>query len=254
MKEHSASQVTLIALIIAAIVVGMVVSAFMLSRFMLRIQRTTEKSIVVKGVAEKTIISDIAAFRCYVRVKNTNRADGYADLQKKILVLRKKLQELGFVYSMLEDASIESEEVCRAVTVRENNQNVTKSVFDHYLLTYSVRVRTSDVRLVEKNALKVYELASGKIDVNISNPEYYIKNPEQYKLELVDQASASAAQRAETAASKSKSRLGALIKARQGVIQITAPASNDTSDYGVYNTSSVEKVMRLVMTLEFALQ
>ncbi len=254
MKKHSAVQITSIMLIVAAIVAGMVVSAFMLSRFMLKIQQTTEKSIVVKGVAEKTVISDIAAFRCNVSVKNENRAAGYVDLQKKAALLRKKLQSLGFAESMLEDENIDCEEISRLITVRENNQNVSKSVFDHYRISYSVRVRTSNVRLVEKNALKIYELAAQKIDVSISNPEYYISNPEQYKLELVDQASASAAQRAETAAVKSKSRLGALIKARQGVIQITAPASNETSDYGIYNTSSVEKVMRMVMTLEFALQ
>ena len=53
MKQQSASRITLISLSIIAIVIGMVISAFMLSRFMLKVQTTTEKSITVKGVAEK---------------------------------------------------------------------------------------------------------------------------------------------------------------------------------------------------------
>ena len=42
------STVVLISFAIAAVTVGMICSAFMLSRFMLKIQRTTEKSITVK--------------------------------------------------------------------------------------------------------------------------------------------------------------------------------------------------------------
>ena len=102
--------------------------------------------------------------------------------------------------------------------------------------------------------LKIYELTARKQDVSVTDPQYYISNPEQYKLALVNEASASAAERARTAARQSGSELGPLMTARQGVIQITRPASNDTSDYGMYDTSSVQKVIRLVMTMEFALK
>ena len=110
------------------------------------------------------------------------------------------------------------------------------------------------MKLVAKNALKVYELAARKLNVEVTSPEYFISNPEQYKLVLVDQASASAAERARIAAAQSGSKLGPLMKARQGVIQITRPASSDSSDDGIYDTSSPTKVIRLVMTLEFELK
>ena len=142
----------------------------------------------------------------------------------------------------------------RTVKTIEKNRETSTQIFDHFLFRYSLRVRTGDARLVEKNLLKIYELSGRKMDISVSAPEYYISNPEQYKLELVDQASSAAAERARTAASRSGSKLGALMSARQGVIQITAPASNDTSDYGVYNTSSLQKVIRLVMTMEFELK
>ena len=116
-------------------------------------------------------------------------------------------------------------------------------------------VSFGDLALTEIEQLsKLYELTKDGIAISVTPVEYFISNPEQYKLELVDQASAAAAERARTAARQSGSRLGPLMTARQGVIQITSPASNETSDYGVYNTSSINKVMRLVMTLEFALK
>ena len=53
------STVVLISFAIAAVTIGMIFSAFMLSRFMLKIQRTTEKSITVKGVAENLSVENL---------------------------------------------------------------------------------------------------------------------------------------------------------------------------------------------------
>lgn len=244
----------LIAATIFAITIGMIVSAFLLSRFMLKIQHSSEKSIKVKGVAEKLITSDLAAFTCSVSIKAQNKAEGYSTLDRSAKLLESKLDSLGFTENMREDKSITCAEMFRTVKTIEKNRETSSQIFDHFQLTYSLRVRTGDARLVEKNLLKIYELSGRRMDISVSAPEYYISNPEQYKLELVDQASSAAAERARTAASRSGSKLGALISARQGVIQITAPASTDTSDYGVYNTSSLQKVIRLVMTMEFELK
>ena len=244
----------LIAATIFAITIGMIVSAFLLSRFMLKIQHSSEKSIKVKGVAEKLITSDLAAFTCSVSIKAQNKAEGYSTLDRSAKLLESKLDSLGFTENMREDKSITCAEMFRTVKTIEKNRETSSQIFDHFQLTYSLRVRTGDARLVEKNLLKIYELSGRRMDISVSAPEYYISNPEQYKLELVDQASSAAAERARTAASRSGSKLGALMSARQGVIQITAPASTDTSDYGVYNTSSLQKVIRLVMTMEFELK
>ena len=248
------STAVLISIAIAAVTIGMICSAFMLSRFMLKIQRTTEKSITVKGVAEKQVKSDIAAFTCSVSVKAKTQAEGYAALEKVSKVLCTKLDSLGFTAGMREDEDICCEESYRTITTKERGKETSERIFDHYILTYSVRVRTNQVDVVAKNVLKIYELTARKLDVSVSSPKYFIGNPEQFKLELVNAASASAAERARTAAHHSGSELGPLMTARQGVIQITRPASSETSDYGMYDTSSVEKVIRLVMTMEFELK
>ena len=248
------SAIILAAVTIIAITVGMTISAFLLSRFMLKIQHATERSIKVKGVAEKLITSDLAAFTCSVSIKAPTQAEGYATLEKAAKLLSHKLDQLGFTENMREDKDISCNTMTRTVKTIIKGKETINTYFDHYRLTYSLRVRTGNVHLVAKNIFKIYDLAAKKLEVTVSTPQYYISNPEQYKLELVDQATASAAERARTAAGKSGSKLGALMTARQGVIQITSPASNDTSDYGVYNTSSLQKVMRLVMTLEFELE
>ena len=253
MNKPLAAAAVIIAVI--ALTAGIVLSSFMLSRFMLKIQHSTEKSITVKGVAEKLITSDLAAFKCSITVKGMSREEGYANLARAQKTLLAKLDSLGFNAAMREDENISCDAHYRTVKTKDKyGKETSNSYFDHYELTYSVRIRTSNVKLVSANVLKIHELAYQKLNVSVDSPSYFINNPEQYKLELVNSASASAAQRARTAASHSGSALGPLMEARQGVIQITAPASNETSDYGVYDTRSVQKVIRLVMTMKFSLK
>lgn len=269
MKNHLGKFVITMFVILAA-TTGVVLSSYMLSRFMLRIQQTTEKTIKVKGVAEVNVRSDLAAFSCTLSVKAKTREEGLKLINSQKEVLQARLKELGFTEDMFEDETLNHFERYRTIRIKPTGKSnseyeelfgesvvgkeVTEEVFDHYVFRYFIRIRTVNAELVSKNILKLYSLVEQKINIDLSTPEYYISNPEQYKLQLVDEASVSATSRAEVVASKCGSKLGKLLVARQGVIQITRPASNETSDYGVYDTGSLDKVMRLVMTLEFELE
>ena len=253
-KPASSLKILTISVAIISIMIGMSVSSYMLSRFILKIQRTTEKSITVKGVAEKEVKSDIASVGVTVNVKHVNKVDGYKRLNDVKIILHNHLKNLGFKKEMLFDGSISCSPRYVTIKTKRNGVETEREEFDHYLLSYSVNIRTKDVDLVEKNIMRLHDLAMSDIDIYVSSPRYYITDLEQFKLELVNLASASAAERARTAAQNSGSSLGPLLTARQGVIQITAPASVDSSDDGVYDVSSVSKVIRLVMTMEFSLK
>ncbi len=70
---------------------------------------------------------------------------------------------------------------------------------------------------------------------------------------MLAQATRDARNRAETLATNSGSRLGALRSAQQGVFQITPEHSVEVSGYGENDTSSVKKVIRAVVTVEYGL-
>ena len=237
-----------------AVTAGIVGSSWFLSRFMLKIQHTTEKNITVKGVAERTVRADLGSFECSVWVKSKTIPEGYNALNEAAEAVRGKLKSLGFQDDELVDTNIHYQQLTRTERVQENNKIITREFFDGYRFTCRMRIRTGRVDQIAHHCLKLYELTKQQLNINVTQPEYYISQPEQYKLALVDAASASATQRARTVAEKCGSRLGELLTARQGVIQITRPASNDTSDYGVYDTTSIDKVMRLVVTLDFSLR
>ena len=161
---------------------------------------------------------------------------------------------MGVKPEWLENEFVNYSRITKTTRIKSGNIETVKEEFKHYLFERSYRIRSTDVNKIEEASLKLYSLVANGIDIYVSPAKYFITNPEQYKIELVDHATASAYQRANIVASKCGSKLGNLLNARQGVIQITPPASNETSDYGTYDTSTIKKVMRLVMTLDIALQ
>ena len=77
---------------------------------------------------------------------------------------------------------------------------------------------------------------------------------DQVKFQLMRESTKNGRKRAEILAESSGERLGKLVSAKQGVIQITKRNSSQTSSYGIYDTETIEKVVKLVVTLEFEIE
>lgn len=254
MKRPSSSflfTLTLCTLIAAAGVVG---AAWSLNRFMLKVQRTTENAVTVKGVATKEVRSDIGVFTCSIRCRAKSIAEGYKTINAMSAKLDTKLTELGFTAAEIEDRSINYSQYNKTIRTRENGRETTREEFSHFGFNYYCRIRSAKVELIEAASLKLYALAAEGWEITVGTPEYFIGNPELYKLELVDAASRAACQRAAGVAESCGSHLGALLTARQGVIQITRPGDGSSSDGGYYDTRSINKVIRMVVTMTFALR
>lgn len=85
----------------------------------------------------------------------------------------------------------------------------------------------------------------------MDGPDYFVSDLESIKFRLVEEATKNGKSRAELMASSSGQSLGSLVSAQQGVIQITKKNSSETSSWGVYDTETIDKVVKLVVTLEF---
>lgn len=244
----------------AVIVVAgsIIAAAALISRPALELKKTsstsTEKIIKVKGVAEKKIVSDLGAFDILISCNSKDIPSGYKELNRIDALLLDKLTELGIKSENIQNPSIAYSTVFRDISAKDGNKIITRSVFSHYRFVKRCRVISNDVKSIENASVKLYDLVTQGVDLEISGIQFFVSDLEQYKLELVDAATKSAFQRAQKVAVTSGAELGELILARQGVIQITRPASDDTSDYGVYDTRTIDKVMRLVVTLEYSLK
>jgi hypothetical protein len=73
----------------------------------------------------------------------------------------------------------------------------------------------------------------------------------ELRIEMLAQATQDARTRAESITRSAGSKLGPVRSVRTGVFQITRPESTEVSDYGMYDTSSIEKDITAVLSLTF---
>ena len=87
-----------------------------------------------------------------------------------------------------------------------------------------------------------------------SPPKYYDTQLGDLKVSMLGEAAQDAKARAEQIAASTGSSIGAIRSARMGVMQITAADSTDVSDYGIYDTSTIEKDVTAVVNINFAVE
>ncbi|MCQ2380251.1 MAG: SIMPL domain-containing protein [Victivallaceae bacterium] len=253
MQETTKRTLTVVS---ASVIIGLAVvgAALCISRFMLNIQRVSEKTIVVKGVATKEINSDMGSISFTVRCKGKNITETFEQLKKTDEIVKAKLDEIGATAEELSSGGVNHTQETKVVTTKVNGTETSRSEQGHYTYMKSYYMRSKDVAKLAKAETELFALAAQGIDIEVCHPQYYIENPEKYKLELLDEATKAARTRAESMTAHCGAKLGQLIEARQGIIQIMKPASESTSDYGTYDTDSIPKVMRLVVTLQFRIE
>ena len=71
-------------------------------------------------------------------------------------------------------------------------------------------------------------------------------------LQLIEQGTANARERAALLVDGSGGRLGALVSASQGAFDIVCAGSAEFDGNGSYDTSCIDKEARVVVTLEYA--
>lgn len=246
MKDKSFKYGTQIAatIIIAAAVI---ISSGLLSKFFIKIRK--EKNLSVKGYAEQIVNSDIAKFYINVRARGANLEEMYSRLQLSKDKIIAKLLHMGFKEDEIKLGNINHENV-----YRKNDKGIETDEFLYLSGNRTIEVITKQVELVAGKYRSLDILLSDGVDMTTGTPEYFISNLDRYKLVLLRKATANGLERAKVLAENSGGNIGRLLEARQGIIQITSPYSTETSYGGVYDTDSLEKSIKVVVTLEYLLE
>lgn len=228
----------------ATLALGFTYSAHLMSSAIISFKQ--QNNIKVKGIAEKTITSDSTRWTALWTVRSATLKEGYVELEKQRFVVQK----------FLADAQVpESEGTYSAVSTQtvfkqDENGHSTNEVFG-YVLNQSVEIKSKDVQRVEAISKSITELIKEGIEIQSFRPEFLFSGLEELKLELLGGATKNAYDRAKTLADNSHGKVGALNSASQGVFQITPVDSTDVSDGGEYDTTTIEKKVKAVVTLEF---
>jgi hypothetical protein len=135
--------------------------------------------------------------------------------------------------------------------IYDNNSNQANK---NYSLTQNITINSSDVQKITDLSKNTTPLVTQGILFSTNTLEYYYSKLPDARIALLSDAVADAKARATQLAEAGGKKIGALQSATNGVVQVLAPNSSDTSDYGTYDTSSIEKNIMVTVKTTFELK
>jgi hypothetical protein len=243
MSDEKGSGIFKAALVLA---IGLVLASFIFGWFHARSRRGDE-AITVTGSAKSRITSDLVVWSAGISAQSTQLADAYRQLADGIPKIKQYLLEKGIAEAQMQVSAITTTTLKR----RDSEGNETGEITG-YSLQQQIEVRSNDVQKIAQIARESTELINQGILIESTPPKFYYTKIGDLKIEMLGEAAKDAKERAEKIAASTGNSIGAVRSAKMGVLQITAADSTEVSDYGVYDTSTIEKDMTAVVNISFA--
>jgi len=209
----------------------------------------SKDNITVTGAAYEVVKSDTATWTFNISVKNPNRVAGYKTLKSQIPVIQKYLANKGITPEQIVISPSSSYE-----TYKMAPNGVTTNEIMYYTFNQSFKVNSTDVEKIKELSTSIQELTEQGIDISSYDPEYQYSGMADLKIKLLEAATKDAKERAKAMLKANKNSVGKIRSVKMGVFQITQPTSNSVSDYGINDTSTIDKKVTAVANVVFAIK
>ena len=200
----------------------------------------------VKGYAKKTISSDLAVFGATIFAEDKDLKTCYGLINKDKQKTEEYLKKFGFTDKEIEFSSAE---IGERFKLNEKGYETSERVA--FKLYQGFKIKSKDVHKIEKLAADIVEVLGDGVQLAVKDPKFINTKIEDLKLEMIGLATANAKDRAQVVSKQGKFRLGPIASVRIGVFQITPLNSTEISDYGMNDTSSIEKEIKSVVEIEY---
>jgi hypothetical protein len=204
----------------------------------------------VTGSSQTKIHSDTVKWRSTFShtVAVTDLPSGYALMKKEAASITAYL-----VKNKVAANQITIQPVSIYPQYEQNNYGSTGKIIG-YTLSQQVIVDSTDVDGITELAKDSSELINQGIFFTSDPVEYYYSKLNDLKLDMLAEATKNAKERATKIAESSGSHVASMRSADMGVFQVTAVNSTDISDYGTYDTTSIDKQVMAVVRASFSLR
>lgn len=213
--------------------------------------------ITVTGSARQSVQSDMAQWEGSLYVNVHSLQDGYTQLQSRMNRVREFLKQRRVPDSLIVISPVQSREMSERRSrdgMKGRAGDDYENVFIGYQLTQRIELKWSQVDTVAALARDISALVGEGIPIQSAPPRFYYTKLAEMRTELLAAATRDARGRAEAIAASGGGKVGAMRTARMGVFQVTQPLSRDVSDYGIYDTSTIEKEITAVVNVTFAVE
>lgn len=231
---------------------GFVVSAAVIG-YAFKQSNRAQNSISVKGLSEKPIKADSARWEIKVQTPTVSNSisEAYQLLGQNIKTLQAFFVEQGFKATDLQLGNKSSQSYYEEV---EDVDGKTRREFKGYIAMQTIVISSRDIQKIEKAAKNAYLMDEKGLSID-QKPEYLVSNLEEIKMSLIANATKNAHSRANEFAKVGGVKVGTMRSASQGAFYILPESGSDEdSDYGgAYDKSTINKIARVVVTINYAI-
>ncbi|HCM42400.1 MAG TPA: hypothetical protein DIS66_03690 [Candidatus Omnitrophica bacterium] len=200
----------------------------------------------VKGFATKQISSNLGIFEVRILSSNADLKLAYEKLAADKKALTDFLKRNGAKENVLQWSPV----CVNEKNLISDSGHTLNQVYE-YEVSLGVKFQSENVGLIQSLSSTVGELLNEGVRLTIYNPSFLYTDLEELKIEMIGLATENAKKRAHTISKKGNFKLGSISQVRVGVFQITPLNSTDVSDYGVNDTTTIQKEIKCVVDIDY---
>jgi len=229
--------------------IGMAIGGFLAGNGIARV-RAADRVVTVKGISEREARADLAIWPLRIVAADNDLSRAYAQLQTSLSRTRQFLaaQRLDTLQSELQDFAVQD--------ANTNQYGSGQTSASRFVIHQTVVVRSTRPELVLAASQRVAELVSAGVvlssggEYGSGGPTFIFTGLNKLKPQMIAEATARAREGAEQFARDSRSGLGGIRRASQGVFEILP---RDQAQ-GITEASQIVKTVRVVSTVEYSLE
>ena len=207
------------------------------------------KGITVTGSSSKIVTSDSASLSFDISAKAINKNAAYKTISNQLPQVVDYLKEAGF---SKDDIDIKPQNGYETYKYAPNG--VMTNEVSHYNLSQNITVSSKDVQKIKTLSNDLAKLIDKGININVYEPQYFYSKLADDKVVLLKEASVDAKERASAMLKATNNRVGKINSVKMGVFQITPVDSNNVSDMGINDTTSIDKKITSVVNVVFEIK
>lgn len=208
-----------------------------------------KNEITVTGSAYEIVKSDSASWKVQVSTKAPTSVEAYNKLKSQVPAVVDFLVQSGIKKEQISLMGINNYPTYR----RDAKGNFTQDVA-FYNYDQILKITSDNPDLINKVYLEIPSLIQKGITLQAFAPEYYYSELNKKKAELLKAATADAKVRAQGMLQATNNRVGKISSVKMGVMQITPADSNEVSDWGINDSSTIDKKITAVANVVFSVK
>lgn len=235
-------------LIVFGVILGicLIISAAIASFtfYVVRTQKTD--TLAVTGSVKQMVTSDLVKWRGVFQrnIGAEELRSGYAQMK----------QDQALVLKFFKDNGFDESQVLISPVFMEAPFQYDPNAPKEYILRQNVEIQSPEVQSVTAMAQNTQVLINEGVIFSTNGLEYYYTKLPELRIALLKDAVTDAKQRAQKIAESTGLEVGSIKSANAGVVQVLQVNSTEISDYGAYDTSTIDKEVMVTVTAIFELK